>query len=48
MSYWGTTPAWLYATGWLALAIVCLLGPAWILRIAGLRFLRFAMPRPIQ
>jgi hypothetical protein len=48
MSFWGTTPAWLYAAAWLILGIVCVLGPAWIIRIAALRVLRLAWRRPAR
>lgn len=48
MSHWGATPAWLYGTGWTILGVVCVLGPAWIIRAAALRFLRFAVARPTK
>lgn len=36
--YWGNASPWLYATGWLSLGIACVIGPAWLLRIAIRRF----------
>ncbi len=44
MSHWGTTPAWLYPIGWMILGSACLFGPAWILRVTAVRFLRIAVP----
>ena len=32
-NYWGDVPPWLYGSGWLLLGIVCVVGPAWILRL---------------
>ncbi len=43
-NYWGTTPPWLYALGWTIAGIVCVVGPAWLVRLILLRVLRSAVP----
>ncbi len=46
-SFWGTTPPWLYALGWAAVGVVCVLGPAWPIRRIVVLQHRKAVPRAV-
>lgn len=42
--WWGTTPPWIYAMGWVVAGIVCSAGPAFIVRWGLLRLVRTSIP----